>query len=124
MYLSMTFYPDVCCCCNLMFYDWHECDVYLAPQNTPSTVVLTLGNKVVFTAVGIKTPIPTVYIYSSLLTENVKEIFLITDNTTANSEQNLTVCFSSAFYFKAMLVARRTFLKKDKLSVSIFFHCD
>ena len=25
IYLSMTFYPDVCCCCNLMLYDWREC---------------------------------------------------------------------------------------------------
>ena len=76
-----------------MFYDWHECDMYLAPQSTPNAAVLTLGNKVVFTAVGIKTPIPQ-YIYGSFLRENVKEIFLITGNTTASSEQNLTVCFS------------------------------
>ena len=26
IYLSMTFYPDVCCCCNLMMlYGWREC---------------------------------------------------------------------------------------------------
>ena len=25
IYLLMTFYPDVCCCGNLMFYDWREC---------------------------------------------------------------------------------------------------
>ena len=37
--------------CNLMmFYNWSECvmtDEYLAPQNIPCAIVLTLGNKVV-----------------------------------------------------------------------------
>jgi len=49
IYLSMTFYPDILCCCNLMmFYDWSECAMsVLAPQNIPSAVVLTLGNKAV-----------------------------------------------------------------------------
>ena len=33
----------------MMFYDWSECvmSVYLAPQNVPHAIVLTLGNKVV-----------------------------------------------------------------------------
>ena len=38
----------VCCCCNLMFYEWSECViVYLAPENIPHAIVMTLGNKVI-----------------------------------------------------------------------------
>ena len=25
IYLSVMFYPNVCCCCNLMFSDWRDC---------------------------------------------------------------------------------------------------
>ena len=70
-YLFMNdFLPGCVCYCNLMFYDWNlewmpdECTwhhktfpvqlywhlaikLYLAPQNIPSAIVLTLGNKVV-----------------------------------------------------------------------------
>ena len=32
----------------MMFCDRRECVMYLAPQNIPSAVVLTLGNKVLY----------------------------------------------------------------------------
>ena len=46
---DVTLYPDVCSCCNLMmFYGWCERVImYLARQNSHSTIVLTFGNKVV-----------------------------------------------------------------------------
>ena len=71
-YLFMNdFLPGCVCYCNLMFYDWNlewmrdECTwhhktfpvqlywhlaikLYLAPQNIPSAIVLTLGNKAAF----------------------------------------------------------------------------
>ena len=40
---------SVCCCCNLIFYDWRECVMsvlYLSAQNIPIAPVVTLGNKV------------------------------------------------------------------------------
>ena len=53
MFLSMNDFLPGCLfavvSCNLMFYDWSECVVklYLAPQNIPHAIVLTLGNKVI-----------------------------------------------------------------------------